>query len=394
VSAAERAFRESTAKVVAGLVAAGFDPMTAEDAAAGAVAAALQRWEEHGPPASPEAWLWTVARRLAIDQARRFRRLIPLSDDLSHQPDPPEEMTDERLRMLYLCTHPAIASEVQTALMLQLVLGRTAEEIAQLTVMPPDAVAQRLVRAKRKIRDAGIRPELPSIAEIPARSAVVRQAVYGLYARGWERPNDSVQQEAANEALELAELLMDLQPDDPENLGLAALIGFCEARRRARTGPAGRFVPFDSQAVPDWDDRLWRQAETWLAEAAKRRKPSRFQWEAALQSAHMQRRAVGFPGWAEIRALYDRWIAVEPGWGNQVGRAAVTAKLEGAVTALAELDSLLVPDSFQPAWALRAALLRELGDSEAARVAADRAVALAEDPAVAQFLRETYGEIP
>ena len=276
-------------KVLALLLHRGFDIVTAEDAVSAAVLKALEHWQTH-PPARPEAWLMTVAWRRALDSRRNVNRTIPLSSLEIEPAMPPEEMLgipdqipDERLRLYFLCTHPALDSSVQCPLMLQLVTGMTVDQIADLYLMPAPSMAQRLVRAKRKIRDAGIQARLPNAEEIPLRVTPVLHALYGLYFNEWRRHT------GPREAMELVEILADLLPNHPETLGLAALICFCESRRNARLGANGTFIPLDEQDQTTWNFDEIKRAETYLQRAAHHKSSGRYQLEAAIQSAHIQR---------------------------------------------------------------------------------------------------------
>jgi RNA polymerase sigma-70 factor (ECF subfamily) len=386
----ERVIRPARAKVLAQLLRRDFDVMTAEDAVAAAVVAALSAWPEHAPE-NPEAWLMSVAFRKAIDQSRRAKRLVSLDEAPETVIAMPEEgMTDERLRLYFLCTHPALDRSLQCPLMLQLVVGMTVEEIAALYLVPAPAMAQRLVRVKRKIRDAGILPRLPEPSELAARVLPVLNAIYGLYFSEWQGSPRPAQ------ALELATTLAELLPSHAETLGLAALIAYGDSRRDARIGPQGEYVPLDEQDTGHWNVAKIEMGEAYLRKASQLAMPGRFQWEAAIQSAHIHRRLHGAPSWAMIVRVYDRLLELAPTAGFFVGRAAALAKAEGAVVALEQLEELVLrhPDlaeAFSPYLVTRAHLLRELGRPAEAKDVAQRAMELTASGAERAYLSKTFG---
>lgn len=392
----DRAFRTSYGKLLALLIQQGFELEIAEDAIGAALAEALHHWKTETPPAQFEGWLFTVAKHRAIDLRRRDSRLerlpsLETETSLSTQamtvtPDP-EPIPDERLRLFLLCTHPSIDTRIQTPLMLQLILGFQASDIAAAYLVPEDAMAQRLVRAKRKIRDAAIPLELPSENQLPERLEAVLQALYALYNRGWDQPTNPDHLSTATEALELVQVLARLQPDYPEVLGLAALMLYCESRRAARRDSLDQFVPLEDQDLIRWDTSLIEQAETFLNAASKARQPGRFQLEAAIQSAHVSRRRTGWPTYSEILRLYDALIQLAPTLSAKLARIVALGEHLGAAHALTELEQLIHPNyaSFQPYWAVRAHLLTLLGDESQAAQARSMAKSLSEDQAVRAF---------
>ncbi len=405
--AAELAARQSFGKLVAWLTARCGDVAAAEDALGDAFLAALRRWPSEGVPRAPEAWLLVVARRRLIDRARRDRTLEQLLPELDavatdpdatdpDTPDPPMDFPDERLRLLFLCAHPAIDPGIQAPLMLQTVLGLNASRIAAAFLVAPATMGQRLVRAKAKIREARIPFVLPVAEALPARSAAVLQAIYAAYTTGWDGQGDEGRDRGlAQEALLLARLCAALLPEEPEAGGLLALLLHCEARHGARRAADGSYVPLLEQEPALWDAGLIAEAETALTQASRAGRPGRFQLEAAIQSLHAHRAVSGTVDWPALLALYDGLLALAPSAGARVSRIAVLAELAGPTGALAELDALAAADpplrEHQPWWALRAHLLKRSGQAAEARQAYRRAIALADDPAVQAFLLKQSG---
>jgi RNA polymerase sigma-70 factor, ECF subfamily len=391
-AAAEAAARTAYGRVLALLARDSRDIAAAEDALATALTRALARWPEDGVPANPQAWLLTVARReLGHGRARAATALAAtpalalLDDERAKAPD--TEFPDERLKLLFVCTHPAITPRVQAPLMLQVVLGLDAARIAAAFLVSPAAMGQALVRAKARIRDAGIAFTVPPPAERPARLAAIRSAIYAAYGAGWDQLEHDGPSDLAAEALFLARLVAARASDDPENAGLLALILLCEARRPARRDARGAFVPLSQQDVDLWHRDLVREGEAALRHAAAQGQPGRFQLEAAIQSLHNQQRLTGADLSAPLIGLYDRLLDLAPSIGAVVARAAALTAAGAAPTALAALDQVATRCSdHQPWWAARADALAALGDRDAARAAATRAAGLTSDPAVRAFL--------
>jgi len=391
---AERAARDSYGKLVAFLAARSRDVAAAEDALSDAFAAALETWPQRGVPDNPEAWLMTTAKRRLIDEARKKQVRNAAADHLKLAADEAEALAreaaaqgrvpDERLGLLLACAHPAIDEAARAPLMLQAVLGLDAARIASAFLVAPAAMAQRLVRAKRKIRDAGIPFAPPDRDAAPARIASALQAVYAAYTEGWGAgdPADAAARELSHEALFLARLLAQLAPDEPEALGLLALMLHLEARRAARRDAHGDFVPLDAQDTTLWSSTLIAEAEAQLTTAAAARAPGRFQLEAAIQSAHAERRHDRSVNWRAIVALYDQLLALTGSPVVAVNRAAAVGQAVSAdagLEALAQLDGSPRLATYQPYWAAKAHLLARAGRADEARDSYARAAALTPD---------------
>ncbi|HKQ65286.1 MAG TPA: DUF6596 domain-containing protein [Methylomirabilota bacterium] len=297
---------------------------------------------------------------------------------------------DARLKLLFVCAHPAIDAAARTPLMLQTVLGLDAARIASAFLVAPAAMSQRLVRVKAKIRDAGITFEVPDSRELADRVDSVLEAIYAAFGSGWDdlAGADPRRRGLADEAIWLGRLVTELMPEEPEARGLLALMLHCEARRAARRDAMGRYVPLDRQDIARWSRTMIDEAETILADAAAAGRPGRFQLEAAIQSAHARRAVRGRTDWEAIALLYEGLLLCAPTVGAQVGRAAALAHARGEEAGLAALDAIprdaLV--GYQPYWALRAHLLKRLGRDDEAREAFSRAIGLTEDDGVRAFL--------
>jgi predicted RNA polymerase sigma factor len=393
--AIEAAARDSYGRLLAFVAARTRDVAAAEDALGDAFVAALTAWPRDGVPDNPAAWLLTAARRRLIDRARADDRIRTAADRvLELLPDKPtgesEPFPDERLTLLFVCAHPAIDPAVHTPLMLQAVLGLDAATIARAFLVQPATLGQRLVRAKAKIRDTGVAFEVPDGPELPRRLDAVLGAIYTAFGHGWEDAAgvDAKARGLAEEAVWLARVLVGRMPDEPEARGLLSLMLHCEARRHARRSPAGDYVPLSEQETTRWTAPLIAEAERELSGAAAHGRPGRFQLEAAIQSVHADRAVTGVTDWGAVAAFYDLLVRLAPTLGAQVGRAAAVGEARGPEAGLAVLEEIdrAAVTAYQPYWAVRAHLLERANRPEAA-VAFDRAIELAEDEAVRQFLR-------
>lgn len=396
-AATDMVARRSRGKLVALLAARSGDLESAEDALSEAFATALATWPRDGCPANPEAWLLTVARRKLIDRHRGQREdaatddLENLAATLDRAPD--DELPDRRLGLLFACAHPAIDPAVRSPLMLQAVLGLEAAQIASAFLVSPAAMAQRLVRAKAKIREAGIPFRIPAREELPERLETVLDAVYAGFSEGWldAAGADVARRELAGEAIFLARLLVGLLPGEPEVLGLLALMLYAEARRPARRGPKGNYVPLAQQDVSLWDAAMIEEAETALRAASRAGVIGRYQLEAAIQSAHVERRRTGAIDWQAIVGLYDAFLALTGSPVGSINRAVALAEVQGptaGLEALTELEKDVRVRSYQPYWAARADLLARTGAIEEADSAYEIAAGMERDPALRLYLEE------
>ncbi|AZO60411.1 MAG: RNA polymerase subunit sigma-70 [Mesorhizobium sp.] len=403
-AAAEAAARQSYGKLVAYLAARMRDVAGAEDALADAFAAALERWPKSGVPEKPEAWLLAVARRRDVDAVRRrltgeaARGHLQLIAEEAEARMTHEDLPDERLRLMFACAHPAIEASVRAPLILQTVLGFDAATIASAFLVSPTTMGQRLVRAKSRIREAAIPFRVPERAELGERLDAVLEAIYATFAEGWSDPagTETRRRNLATEGIWLGRLVASLIPDEPETLGLLALMLFADARRTARRSPDGDFVPLAEQDVALWDDKLIDEAEALLRRAAIRGTIGRYQLEAAVQSAHTARRRSGRTDWTAIRQLYDALMAIAGSPVVAINRAVAIAEAEGAAEGLAALDEIGGDKrlaEYQPYWAARAELLARLGRTAEAAEAYDRAIGLERDPALRHFLQAERGKL-
>jgi len=398
--AMERVARESYGRLVAYLSSHTRDVASAEDALSNALVAALKAWPRDGVPQNPEAWLLTAARRSFIDLVRH-RQVAEASEPTLQLLREEREMTlaaefpDDRLKLLFVCAHPAIDAGMHTPLMLQTVLGLDAARIAHAFLVSPATMGQRLVRAKTKIRDGGIQFEVPQERELPQRLDAVLEAIYAAFGIGWDDMAgvDQSGRELAEEAIWLGRVLLQLMPGEAEVHGLLALMLHCEARRAARRGPDGRYVPLSEQDCRQWSLPLVEEAERHLDEASSRGRTGRFQLEAAIQSVHAERARSGGIEWNAIMMFYEQLIRISPTLGTRTGYAAAVAEARGAEAGLAALNAIDPDDisAYQPYWAVRAHLLQRLGKTPEALHAFDRAIGLTEDPAVRQFLLQRRG---
>jgi RNA polymerase sigma-70 factor (ECF subfamily) len=359
------------------------DVAAAEDALSAAFEQALVHWPAEGVPEAPDRWLLAVAHRKLTDQARHIaiRTRPDVLAALTAAVESVElgafSMPDDRLRLMMVCAHPAIDEGVRPALILQLVLGLEVKVMAPLFVLPEATLNKRLVRAKAKIREAGLRFEEPEPAELGDRVHAVLEALYAAYVCGADREGAA---DLRQEAVFLVQLVEEALPDNAEARGCSALISLCEARRPALVGTGFSIVPLDEQDVSLWDEALLARGLQSLARAAAcSQGAGPFQLEAAIQAAHCYRARSGSTPWLEIAALYERLIEVGPTLGAYVGRAiAMAYATDSAALGLAQLDALPPADRerYQPYWLAEAHLLERCGDRRPAREALDRALAL------------------
>jgi RNA polymerase sigma-70 factor (ECF subfamily) len=393
---AEHAARENYGKLLAYLAARCGDVYAAEDALSDAFATALERWPADGIPRSPAAWLLVAARHRLYDSLRRRQRAERLQERLSEAARDAErdverdELEDDRLALMFACAHPAIAREVRAPLMLQAVLGLDAARIASAFLIKAETMSQRLVRAKRKIADAGIPLRVPEASELPERMDAVLAAIYAAFAEAWDDPagSDPRTRDLAAEAIWLGRMVVEACPEQPEALGLLALMLHAEARRRARRDADGAFVPLDDQDTSRWDANAIAEAERLIERAAALRSVGRFQLEAAIQSAHAARVRCGAADWNAIVLLYDDLLRLTASPVVALNRAVAVGRARGPAFGLAALEA--VDDerlrNYQPYWAARADLAARAGDADAARAAYERAMGLTVDPALRRYL--------
>ncbi len=398
--AAEAVARRSYGKLVAFLAARTRDVAGAEDALSEAFATALSDWPAGGVPDTPEAWLLTVARRRMIDAARRRHHAEDAADtmrrvseelaaaEVSEMPIP-----DDRLSLMFACAHPAIDSAVRAPLILQTVLGFDAATIASAFLLAPATMSQRLVRAKAKIKQAGIPFRIPGQADLPERLEAVLDAIYAAFAEGWSDPagTEIRRRDLAEEAIWLGRLVASLMPDEPEALGLLSLMLHAEARRSARRDGQGEYVPLADQDPALWNRQWIEEAEELLYRASQTGATGRYQLEAAVQSAHAVRRLTGRSDWQAIERIYETLSAITGSPVVEINRAVAIAETRGPAAGLAVLDGLennAQLAEYQPYWAARAGLLARTGEVEAADQAYQKAIGLEPDTAVRRFLQQ------
>jgi RNA polymerase sigma-70 factor (ECF subfamily) len=397
-AAVERVFREEYGRLIASLVRRFGDIDGAAEAAGAALVTALERWPASGVPPNPGGWLTTTATHRAIDRLRRetlrdskHQAALMAYADTPHEPTGPVE--DDRLRLIFTCCHPAIASDAQVALTLRLLGGLTVAEIAQAFLVPETTMAQRITRAKRKITAAKVPYRVPEAADLTERLRSVLAVLFLVFNEGYlaSGEGDPVRVELTAEAIRLARILRTLLPGEPEVTGLLSLMVLIEARRQSRVRQ-GQLVPLDEQDRAGWDERLVAEGHALVRECLAINRPGRYQILAAINAVHTDAPTAADTDWSQVVALYDRLARIDPSPIVALNRAVAVAELDGPDVALALVDRLPL-SGYHPWHVARADLLRRLGRSVEAKDAYDAAIAATQNSAERAYLRRKRGEL-
>ena len=396
----ERVFREEYGHAVSVLVRVCRDIDSAEEAVQDAFAAAVEQWPATGVPPNPAGWIITTARNRAID---RFRREASRDDRhaealrlTEHEDSSPYEgsVRDDQLRLIFMCCHPALALNAQVALTLRLVGGLTTREIARAFLVPESTIAQRLVRAKGKIRDARIPYRVPEQRDLPVRLRAALAVVYLIFTEGHTASAGAqlVRGDLCAEAVRLGRRLRDLMPDEPEVIGLLALMLLVESRRASRTSADGSLVVLAEQDRTRWDRRLIADGQALVRRCLMRNVPGPYQLQAAINAVHSDAPTADDTDWRQILALYDRLVAIAPSPVAALNRAVAVAEVEGAEQALSDIGELEL-DGYYLYHSIRAELLRRLGRRDESRAAYDAAISLVDNVTEREFLERKRAEL-